>query len=137
AGLARRASWRGGGSPPVARVLRAESCPLPRVVDDPSRWRSTRTRRNTRRTRGAAPPRPACPSGQASLAPLAGLKPGGSPVGLARPTAAVRLGPRTLVQVGTGPVNIPAMELTFIGLSCLRLRGRDTEGPVDPVPQGA
>src|SRR5207302_3756454 len=41
------------------------------------------------------------------------------------------------VQVWTGPVNIPAMELTFIGLSCLRLRGRDTEVLVDPLPQGA
>ena len=29
------------------------------------------------------------------------------------------------------------MELTFIGLSCLRLRGRDTEVLVDPLPQGA
>ena len=34
------------------------------------------------------------------------------------------------------PATMPAMELTYIGLSCLRLRGRDADVVVDPLPPG-
>src|SRR5205807_7393324 len=89
-----RAGWPGGHSPPdPARIA-------PGAYKDRHLLESSTTvgsgqhlRAQYARDWGAAAPTPACPSGQASVPPLAAMNRGGSPFGLARPSAAVRGAP--------------------------------------------